>query len=53
MITLAGMLAFATPPKAAAGIRSGVAIGGPFYTATVPVYPYGYGYPYPPYESRF
>lgn len=53
MIALAGMLAFATPPKADARIRFGVAIGGPVYTAPVPAYPYGYAYPYPGYGPDY
>jgi len=52
-MALAGLLTFVTPPKADARIRFGVAIGGPVYTAPVPVYPYGYQYPYPAYGPNY
>jgi hypothetical protein len=52
-MALAGMLTFVAPPKADARIRFGVAIGGPVYTAPVPVYPYGYQYPYPAYGPNY
>ena len=53
MITLAAVLAFATPRQADARIRFGIGIGGPVYTAPVPVNPYGYTYPYPAYGSGY
>ena len=46
MMALAGLLAFATPRPADARIRFGIGIGGPVYTAPVPLDPYAYTYPY-------
>ncbi len=53
MIALAGMLAFALPPKADARIHFGIGIGGPVYTAPVPAYPYDYSYPYGAYGNYY
>lgn len=53
MMALAGLMVFAAPQKADARVRFGVAIGGPVYTAPVPVAPYAYGYSYPEYPNYY
>jgi hypothetical protein len=50
VLALAALMAFAAPQKADARVRFGISIGGPVYTAPVPVAPYGYGYSYPEYQ---
>lgn len=51
MLAVAGILAFATPQKADARVRFGIGIGGPVYTAPVPVAPYAYPYAAPDYYA--
>ena len=53
MMALAALMVFAAPQKADARVRFGVAIGGPVYTAPVPVAPYAYGYSYPQYPNTY
>lgn len=57
-VALFGLMALASPPKASAAVRFGIAIGGPVYRAPAPVYryadpyyaaPYDYGYAAPVY----